>query len=134
MLGGNMEAIIVLASAFCLLVGIAAGYIFRSRAANADLKERQEKGDSVIEKAKDRANNIKQNARNEAKEIISKDRQQHDSEMRKRENNFKEKEKEVAQTKTKLKSEQEEIDKKGELLNTRKEEIEEHAPKDRFRN
>ena len=47
-----MDISVILASILFLIVGLALGFFVRNKQALADVKEREEKGDQIIEKAK----------------------------------------------------------------------------------
>lgn len=97
-----MDMAVILASILFLIVGAGLGFFVRNRQAQVELKEREEKGDQVIEKAKEAANDIKYKARKEAKEIIKEERSQFENEMRNREKEFKNQERELTQLEAKL--------------------------------
>ena len=94
---------------FCL-VGSGVGWFIRNSAAQKELKEREVKGDEIIEKAKKSASDIKYNARKEAKEIIQEERKSFEGEVRKKEEQFRETEKGLATKEAKLETKLEEND------------------------
>lgn len=97
-----MDMAIIFASILFLILGAGVGFFIRHRQAQVDVKEREERGDQIIEKAKESANDIKYKARKEAKEIIKEERTQFENEIRNREKEFKKQEKEIAQMEAKL--------------------------------
>lgn len=97
-----MDMAIIFASILFLILGAGVGFFIRHRQAQVDVKEREERGDQIIEKAKESANDIKYKARKEAKEIIKEERTQFENEIRNREKEFKKQEKEITQMEAKL--------------------------------
>ena len=97
-----MDMAIIFASILFLILGAGVGFFIRHRQAQVDIKEREERGDQIIEKAKESANDIKYKARKEAKEIIKEERTQFENEIRNREKEFKKQEKEITQMEAKL--------------------------------
>ncbi|MCR9204242.1 MAG: ribonuclease Y [Halobacteriovoraceae bacterium] len=97
-----MDMAVIFASILFLIVGAGVGFFVRHRQAQVEVKEREVKGDQIIEKAKESANDIKYKARKEAKEIIKEERTQFENEMRNREKEFKNQEKELTQLEAKL--------------------------------
>ncbi len=124
-----MEITIILASVLCLVVGAGVGYFIRNRAAVVEQRERQEKGDQFIEKAKDQANDIKYRARKEAKEVAKEEKKQHEAEMRNREKEVKAQEREVAQAEARFESQKDELKKEREKLKSREGELDESLGK-----
>ncbi len=119
-----MDISVILASILFLIVGAALGFFVRNKQAVAELKEREAKGDQIIEKAKESANDIKYKARKEAKEIIKEERTQFENEMRNREKEFKGQERDLAQKEAKLESKLESNKEKSERLDRAQEEVE----------
>ncbi len=118
-----MDISVVLASILFLIIGAGLGFFVRQRQANAELKERESKGDQIIEKAKEAANDIKYKARKEAKEIIKEERAQFENEMRNREKEFKNQERELTQKEAKLDSKIEQNKEKAEELSRSQEDV-----------
>jgi ribonuclease Y len=75
---------VVLASALFGVVGGAAGYIFRNKKAQEDLKSEKEKADSFLNKAKSEAELLRSNARRDAKQIIAEERESLEKEFKSR--------------------------------------------------
>ena len=84
-----MTTTIILSVALAAMVGIGIGFLVRHIVAQNELKAREKKGDEIIDKAKESANDIKYKARKEAKEIVNEERKHFDNEMKRRENDFK---------------------------------------------
>ncbi len=120
-----MDMTVILASILFLIVGAGLGFFVRNRQAQAELKEREQRGDQIIEKAKESANDIKYKARKEAKEVIKEERQQFENEMRNREKEFKATERELTQKEAKLDSKLEATKEKQENLSRREDEVSE---------
>jgi len=118
-----MDMTVILASILFLIVGAGLGFFLRNRQAQVELKEREQRGDQIIEKAKESANEIKYKARKEAKEIIKEERQQFENELRNREKEFKASERELTQKEAKLESKLEQTQEKMDNLNRREDEI-----------
>ncbi len=89
-----MDLTVIFASITFLLVGAAVGYVLRNSAANNEKKEREKKGDEIIEKANEKAKEIQYKARKEAKEIVAEEKEKFESEAKKREDKLKDLEKE----------------------------------------
>jgi ribonuclease Y len=79
-----MAVQIILSSLLFGVLGTALGYIFRNKKAQADLKAEVDKADSVVNKAKNEANDIRSNARREAKQIIKEERENLENEFKSR--------------------------------------------------
>ena len=79
-----MAVQIILSSLLFGVIGAALGYIFRNKKAQADLKAEVDKADSVVNKAKNEANDIRSNARREAKQIIKEERENLENEFKSR--------------------------------------------------
>ncbi|MBC98501.1 MAG: ribonuclease Y [Halobacteriovoraceae bacterium] len=118
-----MDMTVILASILFLVLGAGLGFFIRNRQAQVELKEREQRGDQIIEKAKESANDIKYKARKEAKEIIKEERQQFENEMRNREKEFKSTERELTQKEAKLESKLEQTQEKMETLTRREDEV-----------
>lgn len=88
-----------------------------------DIKEREAKGDEIINKAKESANKIKYKARKEAKEVAKEERDQHENEMRKREKEVKSQEKEITSREAKLETKIDENKKESDRLKQREDEV-----------
>ncbi|MCF8059167.1 MAG: ribonuclease Y [Bacteriovoracaceae bacterium] len=120
-----MDISVVLASILFLILGAALGFFIRHKQATAELKERESKGDQIIEKAKESANDIKYKARKEAKEIIKEERGQFENEMKNREKEFKNQERELTQKEAKLDTKIEQNTAESEKLSRSQEELNE---------
>ena len=73
-----MNTLVVLVGVICILLGVGIGVLIRHIFVLKDLKQREGKADEIITKAKNDANDIKYNARKEAKDIIREEKQQAD--------------------------------------------------------
>jgi len=118
-----MDVSVILASVLFLIVGAGVGFFFRHRQAIADVKERETKGDHIIEKAKEAANDIKYKARKDAKEVIKEERTQFENEMKNREKEFKSQEKEISQKAAKLDSKIEHNTQEAEKIRRQEDEV-----------
>lgn len=124
-----MDLTIIFASLFFLLIGAGMGFFFRHRAAMADLKERQEKGDEIIKKAKDQASDIKYRARKDAKEEAQEEKEKIEGEIKKRERKLREKEKEVKESEEELEKLERENEKRASKLEEKNKEMEKRLEK-----
>ncbi len=106
-------------SILCLLLGWGAGYWIRHHFAQAEQRERREKGDHIIKNAKDQANEIKYRARKEAKDILREERKHLEAEMGHREKGFKRQERDLAQSEVRLENQREELKKQNQALEER---------------
>jgi len=118
-----MDMTVILASILFLVLGAGIGFFFRNRQAQVELKEREQRGDQIIEKAKEASNEIKYKARKEAKEVVKEERTQFENEMRNREKEFKATEKELSQKEAKLETKLEQTKEKMESLARKEDEI-----------
>ncbi len=118
-----MDMTVILASILFLVLGAGVGFFFRNRQAQVELKEREQRGDQIIEKAKEASNEIKYKARKEAKEVVKEERTQFENEMRNREKEFKTTEKELSQKEAKLETKLEQTKEKMESLARKEDEI-----------
>ncbi|MGB0453200.1 MAG: ribonuclease Y [Bacteriovoracaceae bacterium] len=92
----------ILAAVLTLIVGLGVGFFMRHLSAQKEIKERESKGDEIIEKAKRAANDIKYNARKEAKEVIAEERKNFEGEIRNKEKSIRDQERDVASKEAKL--------------------------------
>ena len=115
-----------------LAIGVGGGWFVRNRNALIELKARQEKGDSIIEKAKSKAGETLYNARKEAKEIIREEQQRFDKRIHKRENEVKKTEQYLERKESKLEAKFEERDREIERI--RQKETETKEAKQRLEN
>ncbi len=120
-----MDMTVILASVLFLILGMGAGFFVRHLMATKELKERQGKGDEIIEKAKKDASDIKYKARKEAKEIIKEEREIFDKEIRKRENDIKSQEKGVLAKEARLDTKLEERDRELQKLKEKEQSLDE---------
>ena len=97
-----MELTTLIYSLIPLALGAGGGWFVRHRSALVELKVRKEKGDSIIEKAKTKANETLYNARKEAKEVHKEEQKQFDRRMQKRENEIKKTEQYLEKKESKL--------------------------------
>ncbi len=120
-----MEMITILASLLFAIIGAGLGWFVRNRAALAEVAERQAKGDEIIEKAKEAANDIKYKARKESKEVAREEKAQAEKEIKKWKDELKAQERELTSKEAKLESKIEEGDKKLKQLEQKEGELEE---------
>ncbi|MBF0313920.1 MAG: ribonuclease Y [Oligoflexia bacterium] len=114
---------IIIASIVFLLVGAGIGYVVRQRMLIAEEKEKQEKGNNIIEKAKKEAQEIKYNARKEAKLIIKEERTELEKEIRSMQQNLKNQERELSKKEVLLEQKSEDKDKEIERIRSKEGEI-----------
>ena len=124
-----METTAILASVLALVVGLGVGYFVRNSAAAKETQEREKRGDEIIEKAKESANDIKYKARKEAKDIIKEERHQFENEIRNREKEIKNQERGLTQAEAKLETKKEEVENEKSRLRTREKELDDHLRK-----
>lgn len=120
-----MEMITILASLLFAIIGAGIGWFVRNRAVLAEVAERQAKGDEIIEKAKEAANDIKYKARKEGKEVAREEKAQAEKEIKKWKDELKTQEREITSKEAKLESKIEESDKKLKALEQKEGELEE---------
>ena len=118
-----MDLIVILASALTLVFGLGIGYTLRHRVAMADVKERQSKGDSIIEESKNKAKEIAYKARREAKEIVREERQRFENHVRNWENETKRTERELSKRESKLETQFESAKKLEDNVQRKEEEL-----------
>ncbi len=110
-----MDLTVVFASLLFAILGAAVGFFVRHKMVQAENKERESKGDEIIEKAKVKAQEISYNARKEAKQIAKEERDALDKELQKRREEIKNQEKGItakeAKLDTKLELQEKEIEK-----------------------
>ena len=119
-----MELTTLLYSFVALAFGAGGGWFVRNRAALAELKVRQKKGDSITEKAKAKANETLYNARKEAKEAIREEQQRFDKRISKRENEIKKTEQYLERQESKLEAKIEERNKEVDRIRRKEKETE----------
>jgi ribonuclease Y len=124
-----MDLTIIFASLFFLLIGAGLGFLFRHRSAMTELKERQEKGDEIIKKAKDHASDIKYRARKEAKEEAQEEKDRIEAEIKKREKKLREKENDVKESEEELEKLERENEKRASKLEEKNKEMEKRLEK-----
>ena len=124
-----MEIIAMLISVLCLIGGAGMGYFLRNRSVVAELKERKEKGDKLIERAKEQANDIKYWARKEAKEIAREEKKRHEGEMINREKKIKAQEREMVQAEARFEGQKEDFKNQKEKLRGQETKLEERLQK-----
>ncbi len=120
-----MNIMDVVATLVSFLAGAGIVYLVFNRKAAAEKKEKLNRADEIIDKAKKDANEIKYSARKEAKEIINEGKQELEKEERKRQNEFKAQEKELAKKEAQLESKIEENQEKSSKLDLVKNSLEE---------
>lgn len=118
-----MDMTLVLGLILSLIVGVAVGFLIRHSKAMAELKERQTKGDNIVEKAKEAANDIKYKARKEAKEIVKEEKENFEQEIKERFNEIQKSEKELAKKEVTLEQKLEEALKEKDKLLQRENEL-----------
>lgn len=91
-----MSIEIILASILFAIVGVIAGYMVKNAQVQKDIKEKESKGNDIVEKAKKHADEVKYKARQEAKEIAREEKERSDREIVNRTNEIKNQEREMA--------------------------------------
>jgi ribonucrease Y len=124
-----MEAITIMASVLFAVFGAGLGYFFRNNAAQKEKAEREKKGDEIMVRAKEQANDIKYKARKEAKQVIRDERDQLEGEMRKREKELKSSERDIAQLEAKVEARKDEANREIQRIKTRETELDDHLKK-----
>ena len=127
-----MELTTFLYSLLPLVIGASGGWYVRNRAALVELKVRQDKGDSIIEKAKAKASETLYNARKEAKEVIREEQQRFDRRVHKKENEIKRTEQHLEKKESKLEAKIE--DRNREIERIRQKEKDAQATKEKLEN
>lgn len=115
---------IVLSSILFLALGIGAGHFIRNRKAVEEQDKLKEKANSIIEKAKKEASEIKYNARIEAKQIIKEEKENVDKEVKSAQRNMQQREKELSKKEVTLDQKILEKDKEFERIRSKEAEIE----------
>lgn len=91
-----MDIIAIMALVLGVIVGGIIGYVVKNSQVQKENKEKEQKGNDIIEKAKKSADEIKYKARQEAKEIAKEEKERLDREITNRTNEIKNQEKEMA--------------------------------------
>lgn len=119
-----MNIAVILASVLFAIVGALAGYWVKNSQVQKDIKEKESKGNDIIEKAKKSADEIKYRARQEAKEIAREEKERSDREITNRQNEMKNQEREVAKKDATLDRKIEEHEKEVKVLKEKEIEFE----------
>lgn len=132
-----MSTEIVLASILFMIVGLGVGFFIRHILSKSEIKEREKKGDLIIEAAKQQASDIKYKARKEAKEIAKEEKQQTENFFKNREKELKVTEQDLSKKEARLEAKIEEQGEKIKKLDEKESEIERiknlvNEEKDRF--
>jgi ribonuclease Y len=118
-----MTTEVVLASILFLLVGAGIGYFIRNSQAQKEVKEREAKGDEIINKAKEQAKEIAYKARKEAKEIAQEEKKEADRYASGVKKELNEQEKDLNRKQAKLEAKEEEHAEKVKKLEAHEEEL-----------
>lgn len=118
-----MDMSIVLASVLFAIIGAGGGFFFRHQQAQSDLKKRESQGDEIIEKAKQKAQEVSYNARKEAKQIAKEEKDALDKELAKRREEIKNQEKSITAKEAKLDTKLELQEKELEKIKAREQEL-----------
>jgi ribonuclease Y len=81
-----MNIAVILAAVLFAIVGVIAGYMVKNAQVQKDIKEKEIKGNDIVEKAKKYADEIKYKSRQEAKEISREEKEKLDREIANRTN------------------------------------------------
>ncbi|MDH4467413.1 MAG: ribonuclease Y [Bacteriovoracaceae bacterium] len=109
-------AVILITSLACLVVGVVVAYIVLENKSKNERKQREKQGDEIIEAARNRAKEIKYNAKNEAKLIIKEDRENLEHEFKNRQKQIHDQEKEISKKEIQLDQKLEETKKEHEKI------------------
>jgi ribonucrease Y len=124
-----MDAMMVVVTVLCTVVGAGVGFFVRHTKAAAELKERQGKADEIIEKAKKDAGDLKYKAKKEAKEEMQEEREQFDKELKKLREEMKDQEKDLTKREANFESKQENHEKELAKHELKKAELEKEKEK-----
>jgi ribonucrease Y len=124
-----MNITLIIIGIVALGIGLGIGYLIRNAAAKSELKNREVKGDEIIEKAKQDASDIKYRARKEAKEITKEEKQEADSYVRNRKDELKDQEKALSKKESILDQKISEKDRAMSEMNKREEDLDNHKNK-----
>jgi ribonuclease Y len=111
-----MTVEIILASILFAIVGVIAGYMVKNNQVQKDIKEKESKGNDIVEKAKKYADEIKYKSRQEAKEIAREEKERSDREIANRTNEIKNQEREMVKKEATLDRKNEELEKEAKGL------------------
>lgn len=111
-----MNVSVILAAILFAIIGVIVGYMVKNAQVQKDIKEKEGKGNDIIEKAKKSADEIKYKARQEAKEIAREEKEKSDREINNRINEIKNQERELAKKDATLDRKIEEHDKEVKVL------------------
>ncbi len=118
-----MSTELILASLLFLILGVGVGFFIRHRSATSELKERQSKGDEIIEKAKKTASDLKYKAKKDAKDLANEEKAALEEEIKKRQSDIKGQEKGMATKEAKLEARVEEHEKNVTSLKDKEEDL-----------
>lgn len=124
-----MDITLILASILFCIIGGGIGFFTRHRIAVLEMRERRKRGDEILRRAKDDANDIKNKARREAKEIVREEKHAFEIEAKHKMQDIKSQEKGIAKKEVALEQKMEHYDdqlkgvkaKEDDLANTKKE-------------
>ena len=111
-----MTVEIILASILFAIVGVIAGFMVKNNQVQKDIKEKESKGNDIVEKAKKYADEIKYKSRQEAKEIAREEKERSDREIANRTNEIKNQEREMVKKEATLDRKNEELEKEAKGL------------------
>ncbi len=87
---------VILASVLFAIIGAIAGYVLMNAKVNKEIKEKEAKGNDIVEKAKKYADELKYKARQDGKEIAREEKERSDREITNRTNEIKNLERDMA--------------------------------------
>ena len=90
-----MNIAVILAAILFAIVGVLAGYFVKNSQVQKEIKEKESKGNDIVEKAKKYADEIKYKSRQDAKEIAREEKEKLDREIANRTNEVKNQEREI---------------------------------------
>lgn len=120
----NSTIIIIITAVIFLLIGLGVGFLIRHSFALAEIKARKERGDEFIAKAKEQANEIRYNARREAKEFQREEKDKLAAEVKKKKEEIEDLEKAQLKKEKELSEKVEDHRRQAERVQKKEEEIE----------
>lgn len=118
-----MDMTVIFASLLFAIIGAGIGFFVRHQQAAADVKRRESQGDEIIEKAKQKAQEVSYNARKEAKQIAKEEKEALEKELHKRREEIKNQEKNITAKEAKLDTKLEQQEKELEKVKAREQEL-----------
>ena len=111
-----MNMLTILAAVLFAIIGVVIGFMVKNAQVQKDIKEKEVKGNDIVEKAKKHADEVKYKARQEAKEIAREEKEKSDREIANRTNEIKNLEREAVKKEATLDRKLEEHEKEVKVL------------------